>query len=82
MLLDNGIIATHPSNDINLPIDKKINIAPFGKVGCRYQIIKPLYLKLESFYTYQLGKEAFLTETNNTNLFAYGLNVGIEYKLK
>ena len=82
ILLDNGVLADHPANEKTLPVTNKINIAPIAKIGLRYQVISPLYLKIEPFYTYFVGKEKFLTMTDKTNLFAYGINFGVEYTLK
>ncbi len=82
VLFDNGVIINYLANQHTVEVDNPIHLAPFAKIGLRYQIIKPLFVKVEPFYTYHIGKERFLTETKNSNLFAYGVNVGVEYVLK
>jgi hypothetical protein len=82
MLLDNGVYATHYANKHILPIMNKFTISPFVKLGSRIQVNKMLHLKAEAFYNYNLMRENIITQTKDSNLFTYGLSLGIEYKLK
>lgn len=82
MKLDNGVVAYHENNKHSLEINNKINFAPYSTIGFRYQLLKPLYLKTAFHYSFFLKKEQVLSETNNSNIQTYGLQLGIEYKLR
>ncbi len=80
--LDNNLIVHHWANEIALPIENKLNIVPSIKVGLMYRVLKLLYVKVEPFFAYSLLHEKYISVTTPTNLYNYGVQLGIEYKLR
>jgi hypothetical protein len=79
--LDNNLIVHHWANEIALPIENKLNVIPSIKVGLMYRVLKPLYVKIEPFFAYSLLHEKYISVPTATNLYTYGLQLGIEYRL-
>lgn len=84
IILDNGKLVDEKSrdNDKNLNIDHKLNLVPMLKTSLMIQPIKSVFLKIEPFFTYQFFDEHIVSVVPKSNLYNYGVNLGIEYKLK
>ena len=82
MTLDNGVIANHDNNDIELEHNRNYNLSLITKIGVGYRITKRWFLKLEPFYKYHIGQDEILTDFKKTNISSIGVQIGFEYALK
>mgnify|MGYP001445015390 CR=1 FL=1 len=82
VLMDNGRVATHEANDIELEHNRSTNFTLTARLGVGYQVTKRITAKLEPFYKKYLGKEELFTKYSNTGLRSFGMTCGVEYALK
>ncbi|MGE5355452.1 MAG: hypothetical protein ACM3PT_04370 [Deltaproteobacteria bacterium] len=81
-LLDNGVIGTHPYNDITLIHNRKYNLGLMVELGLKYNIFDRFVLRVAPFYNYNLGNDEILEKIQNTNIKTLGISTGAEYILQ
>ncbi len=81
ILLDNGIVADHRDNDIDLEHNLKTNVAATFNVGAAYSIHRRLMVRAEFFQHYRLRADELMDRYSQTRVHNLGLTIGLEYAL-
>ncbi len=81
ILLDNGVVADHRSNDIDLDHNLKTNVAATFNIGAAYAIHRSLMVRAEFFQHYRLRGDELMDQYSQTRVHNLGLTIGLEYAI-